>query len=144
LSFLSPERTDDLPALVQHVLARATGEHGKTVSGVTPDAFECLTRYPWPGNVRELQNELGRAVALVEPGGVIEPRHLSAKLRDGGTAEPGGGKQAHDLRDARAAFERRHILDVLRQHDGNITRAAQALGLSRFMLQRKLKEYGLR
>jgi DNA-binding NtrC family response regulator len=141
------ERADDVPALAQHVLAQASAQQGKPIAGFTPEAMECLTAYAWPGNVRELQNEVGRAVALASPGGAIELRHLGARLRGGGQAapeSPGAPARVADLREARGEFERRHILAVLEKHGGNITRAAQSLGLSRFMLQRKLKDYGLR
>jgi DNA-binding NtrC family response regulator len=82
--------------------------------------------------------------------------HLSPRLRgDGPTAaadaaEPaasgsaGGPAPGPQLREARAAFEARHIAEVLRQQGGNVSRAAVVLGLSRMQLHRKLKEYGIR
>ena len=106
-----------------------------------------LAAFDWPGNVRELQNEVERAVALARDGETIGVRHLSSKIAGGrpaATPEREADADATALRTARAAFEARHIARVLRAHGGNVTHAAEALGLSRFMLQKKMKEYGLR
>jgi Nif-specific regulatory protein len=142
------ERRDDIPLLAARFLTAAAARHGKRMPGFEPVALALLGGFSWPGNVRELQNEIERAVALARDGETIGPQHLSAKLAGG----PGGGAaagpreepDAAPLRAARAAFEARHIARVLREHGGNVTHAAEALGLSRFMLQKKMKEYGLR
>ncbi len=81
-------------------------------------------------------------VVALARGGAIAPRHLSAKLARGGPASP----QKHDagaLRTARAAFEGEFIAQALREHGGNVSRAARALGLSRAMLYKKLHDHGL-
>ena len=106
-------------------------------------------RYDWPGNVRELRNEIERAVALARDGETIGPSHLSARLVDtAGTPATidASATVATDgsLLRARAAFEVRYIGEVLRQQNGNVSRTAKALGLSRVMLQRKMKAFGLR
>jgi transcriptional regulator with PAS, ATPase and Fis domain len=86
-----------------------------------------------------------RAATLARDGDRIARGHLSAKLRtparDAGEALP---LDDRPLREARAEFEARHIAGVLRRHAGNVTHAAQVLGLSRAMLQRKMKDLGLR
>jgi len=109
-------------------------------------------RYDWPGNVRELRNEVERAVALARDGETIGPQYLSARLIDAAGASPDAvaygaavcGPEGGSLLKARAAFEARYIGEVLRQQGGNVSRAARALGLSRVMLQRKMKAFGLR
>jgi transcriptional regulator with GAF, ATPase, and Fis domain len=143
------EHREDVPLLAARFLATAVTRHRKRVPGFEPAVLETLAGFDWPGNVRELENEIERAVTLARDGEAITPRHLSAKL----TAEPSpnGSPPAPErppetipLRAARVAFEARHITQVLKIHSGNVTRAAAALGLSRFMLQKKMKEYGLR
>jgi transcriptional regulator with PAS, ATPase and Fis domain len=102
--------------------------------------------------VRELQNELERAVALVPDAGTIGVRHLSRRVTGTARATPppvGPARPADDapvtpLREARSAFEAAYIADVLRREGGNVSRAARTLGLSRVMLQRKMKAYDLR
>jgi len=160
------DRRDDIPLLADRFLGAAARRHGKHIPGIEPAAFALLMRFAWPGNVRELENEVERAVALARAGEPIGPAHLSPKLRAGaGTgASPklpvGAPRDAssaeHDpapsepaqpsdsLRRARAAFEARYIAGVLRQHGGNVSRSAEALGLSRVMLQKKMKDLGLR
>ena len=142
------DRRDDVPLLIQHFLTAAAEQHGKRIAGIDPAAAALLERYDWPGNVRELQNELARAVALTPDGGVIGLPQLSPRLA--GTRPPppapgvdGAGPHA-SLREARAAFEASYVTDVLQREHGNVSRAARALGISRAMLQRKMRGYGLR
>ncbi len=163
------QRPDDIALLAAHFLNIAAGRQHKRVEGFLPETVEILARYGWPGNVRELRNEIERAVALVRDGDSIRPNHLTAALWEvtgqpklpppssesiGTVAaaptaaaseqpeQPGSGPRS--LRNARAAFESRHIAEALRQHQGNVSRTAQALGLSRAALQKKMKAYGLR
>ncbi len=144
------ERREDIPAFVTHFLAEAASAHDREIDGVEKEALQLLVDAPWPGNVRQLQNEVERAVALARSGEMIGIRHLSRRLTGGGpsgtspTERSGADGEGHDLRAARAAFEARHIRSVLEAHDGNVSRAAQSLGLSRSMLQKKMKEYALR
>jgi Nif-specific regulatory protein len=142
------EHRFDVPRLADRFLAAAAGRAGKRIPGIHPEASALLESFGWPGNVRELQNEIARAVALARDGESIGPAHLSAKVR-GEAAGPAAAAtpaeaRADLLRPARSAFERRHIARVLGQEGGNVSRAARALGLSRAMLQKKMKEYALR
>jgi Nif-specific regulatory protein len=148
------ERPEDVPLLVRHFLAAAADRHRKRITGVEPDALDLLEHYRWPGNVRELQNEMERAVALAPDGAAIELRHLSRRVTAAGRAS-GAGMGAGlvrvpdegpvtPLREARAAFEASYLAEVLRREGGNVSRAARTLGLSRVMLQRKMKAYDLR
>jgi transcriptional regulator with GAF, ATPase, and Fis domain len=145
------ERRLDIPPLADRFLAEAAERHRKRIPGIAPAALDLLVGFGWPGNLRELRNEIERAVALACDGETIGPRHLSAKLSAVRTAsdveEPATAEAARrtssDLRDARTAFEMEFVAKVLREHKGNRSRAARALGISRVALQKKLKDYGL-
>jgi transcriptional regulator with PAS, ATPase and Fis domain len=139
------DRRDDIPMLAYHFLRSAAERQGRRVEDFDPDAMEALLHFDWPGNVRELQNEMERATTLARDGDRIGVSHLSAKLqRPARDRAPELPLDDRPLREARAEFEARHIAGVLRRHDGNVTHAAQVLGLSRAMLQRKMKDLGLR
>jgi len=165
------QRREDIPLLAADFLGGAAERHHKRIEGFSPETIEILSRYDWPGNVRELRNEIDRAVALARDGDSIQPSHLTPALGElGAGSSPAGtvstpeliatraatrpapapeqveGKEpgSGSLRKARAAFEARHITEALRQHQGNVSRTAQALGLSRAALQKKMKAYGLR
>ncbi len=150
---LPPLRTrrEDIPLLADRFIRASAETHRKQIAGIEPLALECLVRFDWPGNVRELRNELERAVALARDGETIGPAHLSARLGEssgaGGAAAWGVAVAAgteSSLQGARRAFEARYIGEVLRQEDGNVSRAARRLAISRVMLQRKMKAYRLR
>jgi two-component system response regulator HupR/HoxA len=150
------ERREDIPLLAERFLVAAAERHRKRIPGIDPPVQELLVRFDWPGNVRELENEIERAAALALDGEAIGLAHVSPKLRalgDRSTApraaveEPAAVRPAatsSDLRDARSAFEVQLIAKVLRERNGNVTRAAEALGISRVALQKKMKGYGLR
>jgi two-component system response regulator HupR/HoxA len=144
------DRREDVAILADRFIAAAAGRHKKRIAGVEPDALACLTSFDWPGNVRELQNEIERAVALCADGEPIRRASLSPKLAGASApaaepaADPPLDGAVMPLRAARTAFEISYIRRVLEQQGGNVSRAARALGLSRVMLQNKMKEYGLR
>jgi transcriptional regulator with GAF, ATPase, and Fis domain len=148
------ERRGDIPALLEHLLRQAVATIGTQVMGFTPKARAVLLEYSWPGNVRQLKNEVDRAVALARPGAYIDVGDLSDPVRaadaprdDTAAAAVRGAAgevDAAPLRDARGAFERRYIADVLEREGGNVSRAAAVLGISRVMLHKKLKQLGLR
>jgi len=137
------ERGEDLPLLAAHLLERVAARFQKSIKGLSPAGLAALSRYAWPGNVRELENELERAVALARPDDSIQPKHLSDKIRNP-IQPPTGNAKPRLLRQARDAFEANYIAEILRQNGGNASKVAGLLGLSRVMLQRKIKRYGLR
>jgi transcriptional regulator with PAS, ATPase and Fis domain len=138
------ERKEDIPLLATHLLRRTRERFGREVEMFTAEALDVLTHYAWPGNVRELENEIERAVTL-SPGGLpIGIDLLSEKLWLKKPARVPAGATITSLKRARALFEEEYLAEVLRQHGGNASRAAKALGISRVMLQTKIKEYGLR
>ncbi|MEA2627055.1 MAG: hypothetical protein QOD06_3100 [Candidatus Binatota bacterium] len=145
------ERREDVSLLAARMAATAARREDRKIGGIDPEAVAVLERYDWPGNVGELANEMGRAVALTGDGEAISVRHLSAHLQNlgpegvsGPVAPAGPGGRASSLRQRRAAFEARYISEVLRQSEGNVSRAARALGLSRVTLYKRLREYGIR
>jgi transcriptional regulator with GAF, ATPase, and Fis domain len=145
-------RNGDISLLAARFLATASERQRKLIPAIDPAALALLEAYAWPGNVRELQNEIERAVALTPSGENITAASLSAKVRDrsdvaspAATASPSAPSSADgDLRFARADFEARHIVKVLASHQGNVSRSAKVLGISRISLQRKMKEYNIR
>ena len=148
------DRLEDIPLLADRFLAAAAERHGKRIAGFEDGVFERLVRFDWPGNVRELQNEIERAVALTPDGQLVRSEHLSRKLLETTRGDARHGEStgatdlprrtSSDLREARTAFEVQFIAKVLADHGGNISRAAQMLGISRVALQKKMKDYGLR
>lgn len=142
------ERREDIPLLAERLLRRQAARQGKRVRGIGPPALDALSSYTWPGNVRELENEIARAVAVIEDGARVSIDNLSQRILGaggaGGGAESVDSRVGSDLKGATAEFERKHIAAVLEEHDDNVSRAAEALGLSRGGLHKKLKELGLR
>ncbi|MBI4517035.1 MAG: sigma 54-interacting transcriptional regulator [Deltaproteobacteria bacterium] len=137
------ERREDIPLLIAHLLKRLTQKWGGHDVAVAPEAVECLLRYPWPGNVRELEHELERAVTLGGESRVLGPEHFSERIIVAGTTA-GRVRLGGSLKQARDAFEKEYVAHVLRTHKGNVSHAARALGISRVMLQKKMKDFGLR
>ncbi|MFI5398444.1 MAG: sigma-54 interaction domain-containing protein [Candidatus Binatia bacterium] len=137
------ERREDIPLLVAHFLQRLTHKWGKPSARVSTDAMDCLVRYPWPGNVRELEHELERALTLAGEASVLGPEYFSERILAASTYT-GQMRPLGPLKQARNAFEREYIAHVLRTQAGNVSHAARALGISRVMLQKKMKEFGLR
>jgi DNA-binding NtrC family response regulator len=132
------ERRDDIPALAEHFLARSAAKLGRE-RRLAPDALERLLRYPWPGNVRELENAMERAAILSKTetvGSEDLPPHVAAGIGL-------GRAPALAPQQTLAEMERSHILQTLERSGWNQSRAAEALGVGRTTLWRKLKEYGL-
>jgi len=130
------ERREDVPALVEHLLARHRQSLGKRIEGTTNEAMRLLMDYPWPGNVRELSNVLERAALLCdEPR--IGPEHLPAELR---AAPP----VPRSLQEAMEHFERAHITRILAEEGGNKEATARALGIHVATLYRRLEKLGLK
>jgi DNA-binding NtrC family response regulator len=132
------DRREDIPALAEHFLALSAGKLGRKLR-LSTEALERILRYPWPGNVRELENAIERA-AILARSDVLEPDdlppHVSASL-------PLGPSPTLPRQTTLADAERSHILQTLERFGRNHSGAAEALGIGRTTLWRKLKEYGL-
>src|SRR5580698_9432661 len=133
------ERVSDIPLLAQSFLREFAKENGKAVNDFTAEALEALMNYSWPGNVRELRTAIEHAVVLSR-GERISLRDLPPAARGG----PGGDTRllqgkALTVKDA----EKQLIARALKETDGNRTRAAEKIGMSRRTFHRKLHEYHL-
>jgi two-component system response regulator HupR/HoxA len=136
------ERPQDIPALAEAVLAKAAFALGRPVEGLAKATLDCLTAYPWPGNVRELQNELQRMLVLSD-GPILTPDLLAPQIRQAGIAATLGVGTLTGLRGPVDALEGQLLAETLARHDGNISRAARELGLSRLGLRNKMQRLGL-
>src|SRR5215470_3779910 len=134
------ERKEDIPLLARHFLKEFSAAYTRRPREITEDAIETLSRYSWPGNVRELRNVIERLVIMNPTVHKIERKQLPPLIhREGGRAASGFST----LHQARAAYERDYILKKLDENHGNVTRAAEVLGLERSHLYRKMKTLGI-
>ena len=133
---LLSERIDDIPLLVDHFLQQFAHKYKKNIKGVSSAAMKKLRQYNWPGNVRELQHSIERAVILSESK-ILQPNDFMLKAPQN-TGDKGtlGTYNIEDI-------ERDVIQRALRKSNGNISQAAQELGLTRASLYRRLEKYGL-
>ena len=129
------ERAEDIPRLATSFLARAAGRYGKRIVGFTPEALAVMAAHPWPGNVRELEHAVERAVLLASEDARIGPADLLLRP----VAEGSGRLEDMTLDEV----ERHLIRRALDRHEGNVSRAADALGLSRSALYRRLQQHDL-
>ena len=139
------ERREDVPLLVEHYLERYAREYGRPRRKAEPETMHLLAAYAWPGNVRELRNIVER-LAILAPGESIAVADLPDRLVAGG-GDAGVSFEASaesSLQTARREFERRLIAERLEEAGGNITRAAESLGIERSNLYRKMRAYGIR
>ena len=139
------ERTEDVPALVAHFLAKHRRlRPDAPVTGTTPEAMELLRAHRWPGNVRELEHAVERAVVLAE-GPLVHEEDLPDEVRFAARGAPDGPLPGGDLSVKRnfRALEERLIRDALERTGGNRTRASELLDLSYRALLYKIKEYGI-
>jgi DNA-binding NtrC family response regulator len=141
------ERREDLPALSLRFLERVTERLGRDKKRISEAAMACLVRHDWPGNVRELQNTVETA-AVLATGVEIDEADLNLPAAGGPVAGTGPDVVGLPFSEAKKRvienFERSHLLDALRQHGGNISRTAEAIGMVRQSLQQKIRELGLR
>ena len=135
---------EDASLLANHFLAKYCKALNTGQKQFTPAALESIASYHWPGNARELENEVKRLVASTR-GNSIGENDLAASIRNSPRKiEPSEKPLSRlSLRAAVAAFQRRMIEDALRESRGNKQKAAQALGLSRQGLIKKIKQYGI-
>ncbi len=141
------ERAEDVCDLIRHFLAAMTVELKEPEKSVSPEAMEHLMAYSWPGNVRELRNLVERLCIMV-PGEVIQVEDLpeqltSAAAREDSRAANAAGMGASTLKEAKSDFERAYILDKLQENAWNVSKTAEAIGIERSNLHRKLRAYNI-
>ena len=139
------DRKEDIPLLVKEFLHEFGQQYGRPHVEMIPDALDALRQYHWPGNVRELRNVIERVLILNPKAQRIEAKHLPMLVQrtDGATSRSGSREEFSTLQAAREAYERDYILKELDRTHGNISRAAEALGLERSHLYRKMKALGI-
>ena len=141
-------RKDDIPLLVEHMLAVLSEQYGRENCGIEDEAMEALMHYHWPGNIRELQNEIGRMFVMTPEGQPLQAEHLSPRVLRGLPEENETELSWIDslggsLKERVEAYEKRVIKEALIRHHWNKTRVAEELGLSRVGLHKKIQRYGL-
>jgi two-component system NtrC family response regulator len=133
------ERGEDVQLLANALLQRYVAQHAKKIRGFSRQAAMALAAHAWPGNVRELQNRINRAVIMAE-GLKLTPEDLQLEWSSSLSASSG----PRTLREARSAVEKDLIRQILAKHQGNISRAAVELGVSRPTLHELIARYGLK
>ncbi|MFP4502114.1 MAG: sigma-54 interaction domain-containing protein [Candidatus Hydrogenedentota bacterium] len=131
------ERREDIPLLVDSIIARFNRLQGKEIMGVSDEVMARLMEHDYPGNVRELENIIEQAFVLCR-GGLIEARHLPPELRNGCIAESGDSQAATLESMVRVLIE-----ETLARYGGNRQKAARALGINASTLYRKMKRLGI-
>jgi two-component system nitrogen regulation response regulator NtrX len=136
------DRKEDIPLLVKEFLQEFGQQYGRPHVETHADALDALQRYHWPGNVRELRNLVERVLILNPKTKLIERRHLPllpARDQSRDSGQRARGEEFSTLLEAREAYERDFILKKLEECHGNVSRAAEGLGLERSHLYRKMR-----
>ncbi len=129
------DRREDIPALAGHFLASYATRYRRSIQGLEPAALQMMLQYAWPGNVRELDHTIERAVLMARGSAYRNRRPRPARPR---SATP---NTMDDL--SLEAVEAILIRKALARAGGNVSQAADALGLSRGALYRRIEKYGL-
>ncbi|HLI76426.1 MAG TPA: sigma 54-interacting transcriptional regulator, partial [Acidobacteriaceae bacterium] len=139
------DRKEDIPSLAREFLAEFGQQYGRPRVEITESALNQLRSYNWPGNVRELRNVIERVLILNPKATRIEVKHLPVLVQrtEGRNGRDNSREEFSTLQQAREAYERDYILKELDRTHGNITRAAESLGLERSHLYRKMKALGI-
>ena len=136
------ERGDDVLLLADHFVREIGGRMGKGEPGLSRDAREVLLQHAWPGNIRELSNAIERAL-IVSDGGLLTAAQLAIAAPRPRPSVPAAAPDRGGERPSLADWERQMVTDALRSANGNRSRAAAMLGLTRSQLYTRLKRFGL-
>jgi DNA-binding NtrC family response regulator len=134
------ERKEDIALLAEHFLRTFAKTHNKAVRGFTPGFVTALSRHPWPGNVRELQNVIERSVVLCNGNEYLGVRDLPEEMRELTSSDD---LQVDSFHEAVHSFKKELVRSALRKHNGNRSKAAMELGISRCYLHRLLNQLTL-
>jgi DNA-binding NtrC family response regulator len=148
------ERSEDIEELALHFLRKAAAAAKSVVKGITPEALRALEEYDWPGNIRQLEWAVERAVLLGEhgeitvldlPAEVLEPRSEGEDLAVSEQTGPASSELVPVIQEGSwEEHEKAKILEALQRTNGNITRAAQLLGMTFRTLQYRLEKFGIK
>jgi two-component system response regulator GlrR len=133
------ERKDDIPLLIEHFREKFNRQMNKGIKGLTPKALQKMMHYDWPGNVRELENTMEYAVALSQQDTIHEDLVLHQPLE---AVEPPTTLQP--LKEARNAYEKNYLINLLKTCKGNISNAARMAGKYRADFYELLKKHELK
>jgi two-component system nitrogen regulation response regulator NtrX len=134
------ERLEDVPLLTEHFNRRFSLAYGRKPKEFTPEAIAALQNYAWLGNVRELKNTIERVVIMVEKQKITAddlPRFSQTE------DAPASSFRFPSFKDATDAYQREFILHKLAEFDGNVSRAADAMGVDRSHLYRRMRNLGI-
>ncbi len=129
-------RKEDIPALAKRFIDQSTAKGDRKVTGLTPEALDCLLAWSWPGNVRELRNVIEYALVLCQ-GGLIGKEHLPLNL----TRPERATLVPHPVNTARA--EKEALIEALKTSGGNQSEAGRILGVSRVTVWKRMKKHGI-
>jgi Nif-specific regulatory protein len=135
------ERREDIPLLIAHFLESSCADVGKRVKEFTPEAMTLLLNYSWPGNVRELKNVVERIVTLAPDDSMLGVDMLPQEISNKSSVQLQKYKSTGTLYEAQRQLEIEMIMDALKSAEGNKSRAAELLGISRKVLYEKLEAY---
>src|SRR3989339_246642 len=138
------DRKEDIPLLVDRFIMDSALKEGEPEKQVTDEGLAILMNYNWPGNVRELKNIIERLM-IMTPARVISKCDLFPLFEEVKIESPASVSELADatFRAAKQDFERQYIVRKLREFDGNISKTAEAIGLERSNLHKKIRSYGL-
>lgn len=136
------ERAGDIQLLAEHFINEFSRESGRPLKQVSPEAMSLLKRYDWPGNVRELRNLIERLVTI-SPSHLIDPHNLPPYLTGPAEGPIDDFFSTQDFKEARHLFEKEFIIRKLEENGWNISKTAEAMGIERSHLHRKIKSYGI-
>ena len=136
-------RRDDIPLLVEHFWSNLQRKYGRQGPELTREALAQLEQAPWPGNIRQLRNTVERLFVLAGQEKVEEVETALGPPDAAYSSAPDGPLAVPDFREARRLFEAEYLARQLREHGGNVTRTAAAIGLERQSLQEKIKKLGI-
>ncbi len=136
------DRIEDIPVLAQEFLDDFSRSYGRKPKRLLESALNALSAHSWPGNVRELRNQMER-IAILHNRDEVSAADLERTNRRSGIVQPASRAFA-SLKEARQAYEREYVERTLSAMNGNVTRAAAALGLERSNLHRKMRALGIR
>jgi two-component system nitrogen regulation response regulator NtrX len=138
------QRIEDIPVLVETFLKEFAVQNRSKRKQITPAALDILGKYSWPGNVRELKNLVERLAIMVEAG-AIDVKDIPDAYRRGVDSKTDNAEARYldldNLKEAKLAFEKEYIERKLVQYHNNITKTAEAIGVGRSFLHKRLKSY---